>query len=473
MPIDVSGFNVGETPYREPRATERLADNMQQNRLFNYHLQRQKEEDEWRKLNLIQGLTDLSQHQTASDVANAIGNQHAANILQKYTASAATMSPAELMGSVSKDMSGVINGMDSTKNELELADKQMAVIKQQFPDLDMSSMAKDYRTDILNRRLKNDSEFVNPIEVKPSQFDIGNPDFLSKYVTGDKNLRTYFQNPQGMDETSIYKGNPNSYTKYTAKIPPWKKTNFSPDQIQNGFLNSKQEPQLQFKSETLPSDALPASNGQPFEMMSKDAFDNVTGKEKLELIASTRKQVPNYDQMNATEKEYAQRHVLLKTAKAFDQTGFHPTEVHAPSAALLKFYQGDSGKGAGGELNYNNVFSKLYDKAKSAGEGYSAGGVNAITNAVNFEDLDQDEQKLVKDQITLSNSDIEGDNIKVILTPDDKIGIFKRDDGTRIGYVSKTANIKANTPLGQKVKQKAFDESQKQETKSKGKYDNL
>src|SRR6476661_2708274 len=105
--LDVSGFNVPETPYREDDNFYKLSNAMMQRRRFDYQLQKEKEADEWRKLNLIQDLTDLSKHQTGSDVANAIGNQHAAGILQKYTASAANMSPSELQAKVSQEMSGV------------------------------------------------------------------------------------------------------------------------------------------------------------------------------------------------------------------------------------------------------------------------------------------------------------------------------------------------------------------------------
>jgi hypothetical protein len=438
--IDVSGFNVPETPYREDNSLYKLSESMMQRRRFEYQLQRQKEEDEWRKLNLIQDLTDLSKHQTASDIVNAIGNQHAADVLQKYTVAAKNMSPAELQGKISQEMSGVINGMGATKNELDLADKQVAAIKQQFPDLDISSLAKDYRSDILNRRLKNDKEFVNPIEVQPSQFQIGNPEFLSHYVTGDKNLRTYFQNPQGLDETSVFRGNPNSYTKFTAKIPPWKKPNFNPESLKGGFMPSGQEPQLQFKSETLPSDALPSSNGRPFEMMSKDAYNDLTGKEQLELIAKTRKQFPTYDQMNNTEREYAQRHVLLNTAKAFDQTNFHPTEVHTPSASLLKLWMGGNEKDASLMVNdiYHRVDNALTDR-ENQGQKFLPASI-----------LPPDAKDVIVKQAQTKDKDLTEDDLQIIRGNDGSLRVFDKN-GDFVNYVQRVAsNIKAQPSVKEK-----------------------
>lgn len=310
--------------------------------------QQKKEQDEWRKLNLIQDLTDLSKHQTGSDVANAIGNAQVSKIFQKYTQAASTMSPAELQASVNKDMGMVVNSMQGVKTELETADEQLKMLKQNFPNLDMSRLAKDYRGDILNRRLKSDQDFLNPLEVKPSEFNISDPSLLSKYVTSQDNLRKYFANPQGLDEMSVFRGTPDAYTKYTAKIPSWKKTSFDPAKLKGGFMTSRDEPKLQFKSSVLPPEALPSSQGQPFEVMDKDVYDQVTGKEKLELVSATRQRFKNYDQMNDTEKEYAQRNTLLNVAKSFDQTGFHPTEVRRPARTTINIGS-EASKNPGGD----------------------------------------------------------------------------------------------------------------------------
>lgn len=437
MPINVEGYNVPPVPLRESEGIIRLGETLAQNRRWSYQLQREREAEQWRKLNLIQDLTDLSKHQTGSDVADAVGNQHASEILQKYTQAADAMSPAELQANVQKDMSGVIGGMDALKNELTIGDEQLKVLKSQYPDLDTVSLAKDLRVDALHRRLDNNGKFQNPITVPQSSIDLGNEDFLSKYVTGDKNLRTYFQNPQGMDEMSVFKGTPNSYTKYTAKVPPYKKPNFEPNSLKAGFMTTKGEPELQFKSSTLPSDALPSSNSKPFEMMDKDVYDNITGKEKLELIAAARNKFSNYDQMNPTEKEYAQRHVLLNTAKAFDQTGFHPTEVHTPSAALLKFYAGDTGKGASGEINLNRIYEgiekKVSDREKQ--------GQSWLPVSI----LDPDEKEVIVGQAQKKDKDLTDDDLQIIRGDDGTLRVFDKK-GDFVNYATKVASNYKHQP---------------------------
>lgn len=291
-----------------------------------YRAQKDSEMDEWRRLNLIQGLTDLSKYQTGSDVANAIGHKQAASVLQKYTAVAKAMSPSELQAKISQEMSSTISGMNAAKNELELADEQLKTMKQQFPELDIPTLAKDYRTEILSRRLKGE-QFANPLEVPQSQFNVTDPEFLSRYVKGNKALTEMFQNPKGLDETSVFMGSPTQYTQYKAKIPAWKRPSFDPSQLKGGFLTSRTEPSLEFKKDILPSEALPSSNGKPFEMIDKGFYDTIEGSAKMELIKETRSAFPGYDNFSQTEKEYAQRNTLLKLGETLDRTDFHPTEV--------------------------------------------------------------------------------------------------------------------------------------------------
>lgn len=424
MPIDVSNFIVPEIPVTESQGIVRYGEAMDKKRVLAYRDQKDKEAEQWKKLGLIQDLTDLSKHQTGSDVANAVGNQHANEIFKKYTAGANTMSPAELQYNISKDMSSITNGMDAMKNELTQSDEQLKQLKSEFPDLNIAAMSKAQRADVLNRRLKNANEFTSPMEVQPSQLNFNDPETLANYVTGDKNLRTYFQNPQGMDETSVYKGSPDRYTKYTAKIPAWKKPNYDPANLKSGFMQGGQEPQLQFKSSTLPSEALPSSNGKPFEMMDKDVYDNIPRKEKVELIASTKKKFGDkYNSFNQTEKEYAQRNVLLDMAKTYDQTNFHPTDVHSPSASLLKFYAGGSGSGSSKpDAEIRDIYKEVSGKVSESGTEMnilSAGAQKTILEYAN---------KLTGEGMT------QGD-VKLQKAPDGTINMVKTEDGKVIAPI--------------------------------------
>lgn len=335
--------------------------------MYNQMLRQQQkaEQDEWKKLNLIQDLTDLSKHQTGSDVANAIGNTQVSKLLQKYTAAAGSMSPAQLQGEISREMSGVVGAMDGVKQELENGDEQLKLLKQNFPDLDYSKLSKDVRTDILSRRLKNDQEFHNPIEVKPSQLDLSNPDNLSKYVTGNKNMVTSIVDPKGAEAETVLMGKQGDYTKFEGKLPFWKKPNYDRQKFNpEGFYTGKNIPSFETKSTTIPTSSMPSSQGKPFEVVDKDVYDRFAqdGKSNLELIAATRQAFPDYDKFNSTEKEYAKRNVLLGQLKSYDQSQLHPTQNVRPQVTRVNV---NAGGGATSGVNTVDVYKEIKDKMAS------------------------------------------------------------------------------------------------------------
>lgn len=304
---------------------------------IDYRRQRDADADEWRKINLIQDLTDLSKHQTASDVANAIGNQQAATILQKYTAGANSMSAPELQARIAKDMQGTITGMTALQDEMNVSDEQIKVLKQQFPDLDISTLAKHHRAEILNRRLKGD-QFVNPLEVGQSEFNVGDPEFLSRYVRGNKNLSQAIINPVGAETESVLMGKQGDYTKFEGKLPHWLDRDYDRNKFDSeGFYKDKKIPSFKLKATALPSDALPSSNNKPFNVVDKEVYDRFSqdGKTNLELIAATRSSFPEYDNFNPTEKEYAKRNVLYNQLKSLDQNQLHPTFSTKPARTTV------------------------------------------------------------------------------------------------------------------------------------------
>jgi len=368
--INVSDFIIDPQQATMSEGIKHYAATAQHNKEIAYQRHKEQEAEQWRKLNLIQDLTDLSKHQTSDDIANAVGNQHANDIFKKYTAAAGQMSPAELQYNISKDMQSVTNGLDAMKNELAQSDQMIGALKTKFPSLDITSLAKDSRADILGRRLKNANEFANPLEVPQSTINYGDPDFLSRYVTGNKGITEEIVNPKGADDVSVYKGSPNQYTKYSAKIPYWKKPSYDPAKLNNGFITDKSEPSLQIKATTLPAASLPSSNGKPFKIVDEDVYKRFTNDEgkNIELIKSTRDEYPEYDKFNSQEKEYAKRNVLYKHLEALDQSNFHPTDVHAPSASLLKLYAGGSGSGSSKvEPEIRDIYKEVSGKVGEEG----------------------------------------------------------------------------------------------------------
>lgn len=292
-----------------------------------YRRQKDDEADQWKKLNLIQDLTDLTKHQTGSDVANAVGNQQASYILQKYTQAAKSMAPDELMAMVQRDMSGLISGMEGMKNELDITDEELKLIKAQYPGVNISEAARMKRSDILNRRLKGDS-FINPLEVQPSQFNLGDPEVLSEFITDDSGIMKAITNPQGGEPESVLMGKQGDYTKFDGKLNYWKKPNYDRDKFNSeGFYTGKDMPSFVTKGSELPSDALPSSSGKPFKVIDKDVLDQFTSdaNQRLGLIAATKRRFKDYNSFNQQEKEYAQRNVLYDMVETLDPSQLHPT----------------------------------------------------------------------------------------------------------------------------------------------------
>src|SRR6478609_4749848 len=131
MAINVSDFSIPadkyEGLYQIANTLERRNERQYE---INYRHQKDLEAEQYKKAGIIQDLTDLSKHQTGSDVANAVGNKLMSDVYQKYTANADKMSPLELQGNIQRDMSGIVTGMDTMKNELGNADKTMLMLKQ-------------------------------------------------------------------------------------------------------------------------------------------------------------------------------------------------------------------------------------------------------------------------------------------------------------------------------------------------------
>lgn len=296
--------------------------------------ERKAERDEaqmYRKMQTIQELSDLSKYQTANDVANAVGNRSANEIKNKYIqlAREGKVGLADIMEGVNKEIAATTEGMNALKIEHESFDKAAQELKKQFPNIDTTSLYKDYRQDVINRRLKDGASFANPLEVQQSDLvtNLANPDYLSKYIRGGKSLTEAIQAPKGLERSSVFTGTPMENVKFEAQIPFWKKATFTPEQAPGGFLPKGAVPKLEIKSTTLPPEAIPSSSKQPFQIVEEEVFNRFTQEPStnLELIQATREKYPQYDTFKPIEKEYAKRNVLYDKLSTLDQSNFYPT----------------------------------------------------------------------------------------------------------------------------------------------------
>lgn len=296
--------------------------------------ERKAERDEaqmYRKMQTIQELSDLSKYQTANDVANAVGNRSANEIKNKYIqlAREGKVGLADIMEGVNKEIAATTEGMNALKIEHESFDKAAQELKKQFPNIDTTSLYKDYRQDVISRRLKDGASFANPLEVQQSDLvtNLANPDYLSRYIRGGKSLTEAITAPKGLEKSSVFTGTPMENVKFEAQIPFWMKSSFTPEQAPGGFLPKGSVPKLQIKSTTLPSEAIPSSSKQPFQIVEEEVFNRFTQEPStnLELIQATREKYPQYDTFKPIEKEYAKRNVLYDKLSTLDQSNFYPT----------------------------------------------------------------------------------------------------------------------------------------------------
>ncbi len=337
-------------------------------------LQADKDEmDNYRKVQMIKEYTDLSKHQTGNDIADAIGNNKAQELIGKYTGMLSQnkqLSYADLLSGINRDMGGVVSSLDAMKNELGQSDEAIKLLKTKFPELDTTALMQQHRADILHRRVDPKGSFINPMQVAPSTFEqqLTNPDFLSQYVQGNKNLTDAIINPKGADPSSVFMGKPDAaHTKFEANIPYWKKPNFDPTGIQNGFLPKGVVPELQLKGSVIPAASIPSSNGKPFTVIDKDVYERFAQdpKSNLELIASTRQRYPNYNNFNQTEKEYAKRNVLYDQIKTLDQSQYHPTATSNTPRTTVNVGSGGNADAA----NIRNVWKGVIERVGKTPEG--------------------------------------------------------------------------------------------------------
>lgn len=388
MEYPVSLPNIFQTPGQALQSgaeqLQRQGENLAQLQLRQQEMAlRKAERDEaqlYRKMQTIQELTDLSKYQTASDVANAVGNQTANEIKAKYInlAKLGQAGLPDIMEGITKDINATTQGMNALKAEHDQFDKGIQVLKQQYPDLNVTGLIKDYRQDVINRRLKEGSEFVNPLEVGQSEFvnNLANPRFLSKYKMGNKALREAIINPKGVEEVKVFTGTPVENMRYEAKVPFWKKPSYAPEQVVGGFLPKGVQPTLEMRATQLPAEALPAAKGK-FNIVDEDVYRTFAQDQNsyMDLINATRVKYPQYDTFSPQEQQYAERNALYDQLKSLDQTNFipaqstrapidrgeRPTESEKRSQIIGNYLDAfsDAVK-AGNEADIKNLANKFY-----------------------------------------------------------------------------------------------------------------
>lgn len=441
------------------RQTEKMAERgMREQELAERKAERE-EIQMYRKMQTIQELSDLSKYQTANDVANAVGNKSANDIKNKYIqlAREGKVGLADIMEGVNKEIAATTEGMNALKIEHESFDKAAQELKKQFPNIDTTTLYKDYRQDVINRRLKDGSSFANPIEVQQSDLvtNLANPDYLSKYIRGGKSLTEAIQAPKGLEKSSVFTGTPMQNVKFEAQIPFWKKASFTPEQAPGGFLQKGVVPQLQIKESVVPAEAIPSSSKQPFKIVDEEVFNRFTQEPNtnLELIQATREKYPQYDSFKPIEKEYAKRNVLHDKLSTLDQSQFYPTaSTRAPVTNI------NMPKEPVATINVYPEVEKLVDTRQS-GKAAPLNQLSANTQGIVLDfarkakgdnQLSQNEvaiKRNEKGEISLYEFDVNTGKLGTMIAPIPKLDVNLEAQPTAAG---KAQVVKTNAPSARK-----------------------
>jgi hypothetical protein len=328
---------------RKEKQQERADSLAERQRQFN---ERQADRDlsnQYKNAQLIKEGTDLSNYMTGDAIANDTATKYISELLPNFVQmSKSGANPVDLQMAMSKAVNNVVPALSNIKRELTLGDDALKKLSELYPDLDKESFIKKYREDVHNRTIDKETGKLKPaqlVEASEFQNNLTNPDFLSTFVRGNKNLVESITNPKGTDQSSVLAGSPDSYVKYETKVPFWKKPSYTNEQVKEGFLDKKIVPELVLKSSVLPMDKIDSkiSENKPFNIIDKEVYNRFEEdpKSNLELIASARAEYPQYDKFNSTEKEYIKRHVLYNKINELDQNQFHPTQSTKPSKVTI------------------------------------------------------------------------------------------------------------------------------------------
>lgn len=442
---------LNQSPFVLPNMFDKPGDALQQGLVLqerraerqydiNYRNQRLKEEDDWKKLHLIQQLTDLDKYQTGEQAADAIGFQKASDILSKYTALAGSMTPAELQYKINEDISKATLGMQTMKDELMQSDAQIKQLKNIYPSLNTEGLMKEHRREIIGRRVQG-NDFVNPQIVEPSKFKLDDPDFVSHFVRGSEALTKAIRNPVFTEKgVTVAMGSPNSYTQMKGDLPSYKKLNYDPaTDIKGGFLKKGVQPQMDLKSNTV------KFRNKDVEVLDDDAYDALIGSPNSEVDLGLRQEAaqkyPDYYTMSNQEKEIVKREVAADRIKTLDQSGFGFAGATKPP-----HYSVNIG-GSSSESNLNNIYERIKQKGLQRANDYKGG--NYFDNSLLKSDLDADELEVVLKGT--QNKDLTPDDVKVIVEDNGRIGVYNKGDGQRLVYLNQTGS---NLPKQANVKGK-------------------
>jgi hypothetical protein len=295
--------------------------------------ERKAERDEaqlYRKMQTIQELSDLSKYQTANDVANAIGNKNAFEIRKKYIdlARQGKVNDADIFEGINKEIASTAQGMNALKAEGENFENELKNLKQIMPKLDAPRLLRDYRKDVVNRRIEDGVSFKNPLEVQQSEFatNLLDPDNLSDYLTDISDLEKQVVSPKSVREMNLAVGSSKDFVPFEGKVPFFAEAVLPEGYIEGDYLPKGFVPETRVKSEIIPE--IKKLTGLDFKVVPDDVYNNFADDPigKTNVIALAKQKFPTYKNFTPVEKYNAQKNALYDYITQKNVSGFTSKE---------------------------------------------------------------------------------------------------------------------------------------------------
>ena len=295
--------------------------------------ERKAERDEaqlYRKMQTIQELSDLSKYQTSNDVANAIGNKNAFEIRKKYIdlARQGKVNDADIFEGINKEIASTAQGMNALKAEGENFENELKNLKQIMPKLDAPRLLRDYRKDVVNRRIEDGVSFKNPLEVQQSEFatNLLDPDNLSDYLTDISDLEKQVVSPKSVREMNLAVGSAKDFVPFEGKIPFFAEAVLPEGYVEGDYLPKGFVPGTRVKSEIIPE--IKKLTGLDFKVVPDEVYSNFADDPigKTTVIALAKQKFPTYKDFTPVEKYNAQKNALYDYITQKNVSGFTSKE---------------------------------------------------------------------------------------------------------------------------------------------------
>jgi len=345
---------------------QRQGENLAQMQMRQQELaERKAERDEaqlYRKMQTIQELSDLSKYQTANDVANAIGNKNAFEIRKKYIdlARQGKVNDADIFEGINKEIASTAQGMNALKAEGENFENELKNLKQIMPKLDAPRLLRDYRKDVVNRRIEDGVSFKNPLEVQQSEFatNLLDPDNLSDYLTDISDLEKQVVSPKSVKEMNLAVGSSKDFVPFEGKIPFFAEAVLPEGYIEGDYLPKGFVPETRVKSEIIPE--IKKLTGLDFKVVPDDVYNNFADDPigKTNVIALAKQKFPTYKNFTPVEKYNAQKNALYDYITQKNVSGFTSKERKVKSDTNVNIPKEE--KGLEG-LNWVKNFTSAVD----------------------------------------------------------------------------------------------------------------